>query len=165
MCLLHKPSDSKLEAVSKAPVPKDVSELKAFLGLVNYYGKFLSHLSTTLAPLYKLLQKGTRFWWKEQHQKAFDTVRSGLISSELLRHYDSDLELILSCDASPYEVGAVLAHHFSDVAERPIAYTSHTLVPAEKQYCQLDKEALAIYHFWVEKVSSIPIWPSLCYFH
>ena len=127
-----KPSDSKLEAVSKAPVPKNVSELKAFLGLVNYFGKFLSYLSTTLAPLHKLLQKGTHFQWKEQHQKAFDTVRSQLISSELLVHYDSDLELILSCDASPYGVGAVLAHRFSDGTERPIAYTSRTLAPAEK---------------------------------
>ena len=139
-----KPSDSKLTAVSKAPVPKNVSELKAFLGLVNYYGKFLSHLSTTLSPLHKLLQKGTHFQWKEQHQKAFDIVRSQLISSELLVHYDSNLELILSCDASPYGVGAVLAHRFSDGTERPIAYTSRTLAPAEKQYCQLDKEALAI---------------------
>ena len=139
-----KPSDAKLEAVSKAPVPKNVSELKAFLGLVNYYGKFLSHLSTTLSPLHNLLQKGTRFQWKEQHQKAFDTVRSQLISSELLVHYDSDLELVLSCDASPYGVGAVLAHRFRDGTERPIAYASRTLAPAEKRYCQLDKEALAI---------------------
>ena len=139
-----KPFDSKLDAISKAPVPKNMSELKAFLGLVNYYGRFLSQMSTTLTPLHKLLQKGTHFQWDEQHQKAFDTVQSQLISSELLIHYDSNLELILSCDPSPYGVSAVLAHRFRDGTELPIAYSSCTLAPAEKRYCQLDKEGLAI---------------------
>ena len=62
-----KPFKAKVQAISNAPIPKNVSGLEAFLGLANCYGKFLSHLSTTLSPLRNLLQKGTHFQWKEQH--------------------------------------------------------------------------------------------------
>ena len=121
-----------------------MSELKAFLGLVNYYGKFLPNLSTTLAPLHKLLTKGARYQWSQNQQSAFDIVKSQLASSKVLVHYDSDIDLVLSCDASPYGVGAVLSHRFGVESERPIAYASRTMAPAEKRYSHLDKEALAI---------------------
>lgn len=139
-----KPSDAKIEAIAKAPTPKNVSEVKAFLGLVNYYGKFLANLSTTLAPLHKLLTKGTHFQWKDSQQEAFEAVKSQLASSELLVHYDSELDLVLACDASPYGVGAVLSHRFKNGTKRPIAYASRTLAVSERRYCHLDKEASAI---------------------
>jgi len=86
--------------------------LKAFLELINYYGKFLSNLSTTVAPLHKLLVKGVQWQWGEQQQQAFKIVKAQLASNNLLVHYDPELQLVLSCDASPYGVGAVLAHRF-----------------------------------------------------
>ena len=75
------PTEDKVKAVHKAPAPEDVSQLKSFLGLVNYYGKFLLDLSTVLAPLYKLLQKDTRWSWGEVQQKPFEMVRSLLTSN------------------------------------------------------------------------------------
>ena len=100
-----KPTQLKVRALAQAPRLKNVSELKAFLGLVNYYGKFLPNLSTTLAPLHKFLMKGARYQWSQNHQSAFDIVKSQLASSKVLVHYDSDIDLVLSCDASPYGVG------------------------------------------------------------
>ena len=75
------PSDFKVEAVAKAPFPRNVTGLKAFVGLINYHGIFLLNLSTTLAPLHKLLAKGVQWKWDNQQQQAFETVKTQLSSS------------------------------------------------------------------------------------
>ena len=138
------PATSKVEAIIKAPSPQNITELRAFLGLINYYGKCLSHLSTTVAPLHKLLAKGTKWEWGKPQQQAFDMVKLQLDSCKLLVHYDPDIQLVLSCDASSYGVGDMLAHYFDDSMERPIVFVPRTLAPVERRYSQLDKEALAI---------------------
>ena len=139
-----RPTDDKIRAVMEAPAPRNVSQLRSFLGLVNYYAKFLPQLSSTLAPLYRLLQKKCSWTWGAEQQKAFQEAKTQLTSSHLLVHYDPERELILSCDASPYGVGAVLSHRMSDGSEQPVAFASRSLAPAEKKYSQLDKEALSI---------------------
>ena len=138
------PSPDKVKAVQEAPIPQDVTQLKSFLGLVNYYGKFLPDLSHLLAPLYRLLQKDVEWYWKADQQSAFEEVKKLLTSDRLLVHYDSDRELLLACDASPYGLGAVLSHQGTNGEEQPIAFVSRSLNPAEKNYSQLEKEGLAI---------------------
>ena len=103
-----RPTGEKVQAVLEAPPPQDVPQLRSFLGLVNYYAKFLRNLSTMLAPLYSLLQKNTPWLWGVDQTTAFESAKSQLTSSCLLVHFDPDKELILACDASPYGVGAVL---------------------------------------------------------
>ena len=125
------------------PVPTNVTQLRSFVGLVYYYGKFLPNLSSVLAPLYTLLQKGAQWKWGVQQEKAFSTLKSQLTSDRLLVHFDPQKPLTLACDASPYGVGAVLSHHLEDGSEQPIAFASRSLSLAEKGYA-LDKEALAI---------------------
>ena len=85
-----------------------------------------------LAPLHKLLAKEAQWKWGNQQQQAFETVKTQLSSSELLAHYDTEVQLVLCCDASLYGLGAVLAHRFEDGAERPIAYVSRSLAAAER---------------------------------
>jgi len=138
------PTDEKIRAIKEAPAPKDVSQLKSFLGLVNYYGKFLPHLSQTLAPFYRLLQKEMPWNWGEEQEKAFQDAKSQLSSECVLVHYDPEKELILACDASPCGVGAVLSHRMEDGRDRSVAFASRSLAPAERNYSQLDREALAI---------------------
>ena len=138
------PTEEKLRAIRDAPTPRDLSQLKSFLGLLNYYGKFLPHLSSTLAPLYKMLSKGQVWHWGREQEKAFCIAMSQLTSETLLVHFDPTLQLALSCDASPYGLGAVLSHVCEDGSDKPIAYASRSLAPAEKKYSQLEKEGLAI---------------------
>ena len=137
------PSEEKIRAITKAPAPTDISQLRSFLGVVNYYCKFLPNLSSLLAPLHQLLQHGVKWKWGKPQQNAFQEAKQQLTSKCLLVHFDPGKPLLLSCDASPYGVGAVLSH-LVDGEEKPIAFASRTLAPAEKRYSQIDKEGLAI---------------------
>ena len=110
---------------------------------MNYYGKFLPDLSNLLAPLYRLLQKDTKWSWGADQEQAFREVKQLLTSECLLVHFDPDKELLIACDASPYGLGAVLSHRGPDGEEQPIAFASRSLNPAEN-YSQLEKEGLVI---------------------
>lgn len=139
-----RPTQEKVKAVLCAPVPKDKRQLKSFLGMINYYGKFLPQLATVLHPLNNLLCNDTSWKWDSQCQYAYKKVRDMLASNAVLTHYDPAKPLQLGCDASPYGVGAVLSHMEEDGSTRPIAYASRTLSSAEKNYSQLEKEGLAL---------------------
>ena len=146
---LH-PTDAKVQAINEAQSPKNITELKSFLGLLNYYSKFLPNLASKLSSLYQLLRKQQKWSWTSEQEQAFAAAKNMLKTSALLVHYDSHKPILLACDASPYGIGAVLSHEMEDGSERPIGFVSRTLSPAEKGYSQLDKEALAIY-FGVSK--------------
>ncbi len=138
------PTDEKVAAIREASKPRNVSDLRAFLGIVNYYGKFLPNLSMKLSPLYNLLRKKVRWTWGPQHDAAFQSMKEALQTNSLLVHFDSAKPLLLACDASQYGLGAVLSHVMDNGQERPIAYASRTLNSAENNYSQLEKEGLAI---------------------
>ena len=112
---LH-PAEEKVNAVKRAPVPQNFSELRLFLGMVQYYHPFLP---TTLAPLHELLKKGVQCTWAKECQLAYEACKQGLISDALLVHYDGNRELRLVCDASSYGTGAVISHVMDDGQERP----------------------------------------------
>ena len=134
----------KIEAIKKAPQPRNVQELRSFLGMVHYYGKFISNLSTLLRPLNQLLQKGKPWRWTAECDTAFNLAKEKLSTAPVLTHYDSSLPLTLAGDASAYGLGAVISHLYPDGTERPVAYASRTLTSAEQNYAQLEKEALSL---------------------
>ncbi|PAA68677.1 hypothetical protein BOX15_Mlig034486g1 [Macrostomum lignano] len=139
---LH-PLESKVSAIVEAPAPQDVTQLRSFLGLINYYGRFLPNLSSLLAPLHRLLDKGAVWQWNSPQESAFHRCKELLLSSQTLVHFDPGKEVILECDSSPYGLGAVICH-LIDGVERPISFASRTLADAEKNYSQTEKEALAV---------------------
>lgn len=138
-----KPNEEKLSALAKAPEPKNLMELQSFLGLLNYYSKFIPNLSMELHPFYKLLKKNVQFSWSKECVDAFSKCKGLITSNSVLAMYNPSKEIVLSCDASPYGVGCVLSQVF-DTVEKPVMFASSTLSAAEKNYSQTHREALAI---------------------
>ncbi|KAJ8351903.1 hypothetical protein SKAU_G00233790 [Synaphobranchus kaupii] len=140
---LHK-APSKTKAIMEAPAPQNVSQLRSYLGLLNYYGKFIPNLSSQLRPLHQLLCHGSAWQWTPQCEAAFVQTKKALLESDVLTHFDPALPIQLACDASPYGVGAVISHILPNGEERPIAFASRTLSHAESNYAQIEREALGI---------------------
>lgn len=137
------PHPNKVEAVVKAPAPSNLSQLQSYLGLLNFYNRFLPNLASEIKPLHKLLEKGSKWSWTADCQKAFELSKELLVGSQLLVPYDPEREMIVSCDASHYGVGAVLSHRIDGI-EKPVMFVSSTLSKTEQGYAQVEKEALAI---------------------
>ena len=137
-------SEKKIEAIQKVRAPTDCTQLKSFLGMVNHYSKFLKCLADLSAPLNNLLKKEVPWEWTEQHQTCFEKIKQALTTTTVLAHFDPDIPIGLACDASAVGIGAVIYHKYENGTERPIAYASKTLSSSEKNYSQIEREALSI---------------------
>lgn len=137
-------SPDKVLAIKDAPTPTSVKQLQSVLGTINYYGKFIPNLATLLNPLYELLKKDMKWSWTKKCDDAFNKVKNILMSADVLVHYNPEYEIRLTTDASPYGIGCVLSHVLPDGQEKPIAYASRTLSPAERNYSQVEREGLSI---------------------
>jgi len=141
---------AKVKAITEMPDPANVKELKSFLGMVNYYTKFLPNLSARTSILNQLRKKDATWRWGRAEKEATQWIREQLTSVKALAHYDPKEEVVLATDASNYGLGAVIFHKYKDQSERVIAYASRKLSPAEVNYSQIKKEALGIV-YGVEK--------------
>ena len=111
------------------------------LFVIGPYARFLPNLSHHPNGL---LQKGTAWRWTAACHQAFDKVKQQIASDLVLTHFNPALPLRLASDASQFGIGAVMPHVLPNGTECPIAFASRTLSPAERNFAQIDKEALAI---------------------
>ena len=123
--------EDKLDAIMNAPPPQNVQQLRAFLGLLNYYGKFMSNLSTVIHPINRLLRHNFKWKWTSECRKSFEKAKELLKYSNVLIHYNPSLPIKLAGDASNYGIGAVISHITPDGQERPILFASRTLTSSE----------------------------------
>ena len=140
----RRPDPQRTEAIEKMPAPNNVAQLQSFLGLAQYYAIYIPKMHKLRAPLNELLKKRQKWIWSKECQSAFEEIKKCLLSDLALAHFDPQKELIVASDASDYGLGAVLLHRLEDGSTKPIAHASRSLLPAERNYSQIEKESLAI---------------------
>jgi len=129
----------KVQAVKEWAVPRDLPELRAFLGLVGYYQQYIPGFTRVAQPLNRLTAKGVRWQWTQEEQQAFDHLKQRLIEAPILAYPDPAKEYMLDTDASDHSAGAVLSQVLGG-SEVVMTYYSKTLAAAEKNYCTTRKE-------------------------
>lgn len=142
-----RPDNSKFEAIKSFPHPGKKKDLQRFLGLINYYRRFLPDTAEISIPLLRLLKKNTKFLWEDNCRAAFESLKELLFNACALNMPDFTKPFILTTDASDKALGAVLSQKLSqenEEFEHPIAYDSRVLNQAEQNYSTIEKELLAL---------------------
>ena len=141
----------KIEMVVEWKPPRNVTEVRSFLGLAGYYRRFVKGFSMIAAPMTRLLQKNVKFEWVEECQRSFDKLKAFLIEAPVLTQPTCGKEYVIFSDASLNGLGCVLMQE-----GKVVAYASRQLKPHEKNYPTHDLELAAI-------VFALKIWRHYLY--
>jgi hypothetical protein len=134
---------AKVEAVSKYPRPKDPHELRSFLGMANFFRRYISTYAVIAEPLTRLLKKDWDYIWGEEQARAFEELKQALVTAPVLKlpDWQSDNPLEITCDASYMGISGMLVQD-----QHPVAFESRKLNSAEKNYSPTELEMLAVVH-------------------
>jgi hypothetical protein len=141
-------SPEKVLAVRKYPLPKNVKEVRCFLGLASLYRRLVPRFAEIAKPMTQLIRKNTQFKWESSQLAAFEKLKEVICSEQVLTYPDFKSQFILTTDASKVAVAAVLSQ-VQDGVERPIAFASRQKNHAEQNYCASEAEMLAV--IWATK--------------
>jgi len=134
----------KVDGVLSWPEPKNVKDIKKFLGLANYYRRFIKDFARVARPMNMLVRKDVKWQWRVEQQKAFDELKGVFTTKPVLVTPDLDKEFRVETDASNYATRGVLLMKCSDKMWRPVAFISKSLSDIERSYEIHDKEMLAV---------------------
>ena len=139
-----KADPEKLRAITSYPIPRDVKELRQFLGLANYYRRFIEGYSVIAEPLHKLTRKSAAgYKWTDECGRAFLALQQRLVSPPILAYPQFAHKFTLATDASDSALGGILSQVING-QERVISYWSRQLNKAERNYSTVEREALAV---------------------
>ena len=138
------PDENNISAIKNYPVPKTKKEIRGFMGICNYYRKFIENFAELALPIYKLTKHEGKFTWNNEAQIAFINLKSKLITPPVLRHPNLEETFYLFTDASDYAVGAVLSQVDDKNQDFAISYFSKKLNETERKYSTIDKELYAV---------------------
>ena len=137
------PDPDKLKVIEEWPVPKNLTELRAFVGLASYYRRHVEGFSDLAKPLSELTRKNQPFIWGPDQQQAFEILKNRLMNYPVLAPPLPEGRFIIDTDASDFAMGAVLQQEQNGTI-RVISYASKTFDAAERQYCTTRKELAAV---------------------
>ena len=137
---------SKTDKIAHWPVPTNQQQLQQFLGLANYYRRFVRDFAAISRPLHRLTEKNSVFRWTSECDRAFNHLKQLLTSAPVLSYPDFSKPFLLDTDASNEGIGAVLSQ-IHEGTEHVVAYASKSLTKAERNYSVTRKELLAIVTF------------------
>jgi hypothetical protein len=138
-----RPDQDKTKLVEEFPIPTCVKEVRSFLGLANYYRRFIHDFAGIATPLNALTRKNVPFIWDENCQFGFELLKHRLVTSPILTFPDFSRPFIIQCDASGEGVCAIFCQTLGK-QENVISYAGRGLIPAEKKYSATERELLAI---------------------
>ena len=138
------PDPNNVKAVKEFRTPTKVKQVQSFLGLANYYRKFIQNFAQIAKPLTDLLRKDQRFIWTDECGRAFNLLKSKLTSPPVLAYPSFEHSFTLYTDASGEALGAVLAQSIDSAPERVIAYAGRDLRSNELKYSTTERECLAL---------------------
>jgi len=141
-----KPVPTKVEVIKRWLPPKNITDVRSFLGAVGYYRKFIPNFAAEATFLIKLLKKNSNFHWGPEEDLSFQTLKDRLITAPVLSLPDYDKEFIIRTDASRKGIGGVLIQKDEDGNEHPLHFVSRTLKSAELNYSVTDLEGLAAFY-------------------
>jgi len=155
----------KVEGVLSWPQPKNVKNVIKFLGLTNYYRRFIKDFARVARPMNMLTRKDEKWTWGDNQQKTFKELNQIFTTKSVLAALDLDKEFRVEVDASNYATGGVLSIKCSDEKWRPVAFISKFLSDTERNYEIHDKEMLVVVrclevwrHFLEGAVIKFEIW-------
>ena len=134
-----KVDEAKVQAIRDMPKPVDVAGVRRLCGMTQYMSRFLPDLAETLEPIRALTRKDTPFVWSTECENAFATLKKNLSESPCLAYFDATKEVVIQVDSSKHGIGAVLLQE-----GRPVEYASRALSPSERNWAQIEKEALSV---------------------
>lgn len=136
-------ADEKFKAIMEAREPQNPSEVRSFLGLVQFCARYICDYSTLVEPLRRLTRLNTKFEWGPEQAHAFKRLKEELAGAEILAYFDSTKKTQVIADASPFALGAVLVQG-EPGEQRIVSYASKSLTDVERRYSQTEREALAV---------------------
>ena len=139
-----KMEEGKVKEVVEWPTPKSVKDVQKFLGLANYYRRFIEGFATVAKPLHDLVKKDKKWEWMEREERVFRELKGRFTKKPVLAAPDINKKMRLEVDASAYAMGGVLSMECKDGLWRLVAFLSKSLNETERNYKIHDKEMLAI---------------------
>ena len=135
--------DSKVKAITEWPTPTMVCGVCSFLGLTNFYRRFIKDYATLAKPLMDLTQKDKPFTWGSAEANTFSSLKSRFTTAPILAYPDNDCQFRLETDALDFTTSAALSI-LKDDKWHPVAFSTHAMSPEERNYPVADKEMLSV---------------------